>query len=81
MCVTVCLLFDAAELNVRLVIERPLTEISILEEGIHIEAAGAKMVGAWNVGNDAFPVSAHARLPHPHIPVPHLHIIQHNSFF
>jgi hypothetical protein len=39
------------------------------------------MVGAWNVGNDAFPVSAHARLPHPHIPVPHLHIIQHNSFF
>ena len=47
-------------------------EVSVLEEGVHVETRGAEMVGPGHIRDDAFSVATHFGRPHPHVPVPHL---------
>lgn len=43
-----------------------------MEVAVHVEPHDAEVVGARDVGDDAFPALPLLRHPHPHVPVPEL---------
>ena len=63
-------LLNVAELDIGDVIDGPLTEVNVLEVGVHVDARSAEMISARHVGNNAFTIPHHTRSPHPQIPVP-----------
>ena len=60
------------ELDVGHVVDGSLPEVRLMEVGIHVDSGDAEVVRTRNIRNDALTVLPHARLAHPHIPVPRL---------
>ena len=63
-------LLQPRQLHLRLRVEGVLAEVDVVKVGVHVEAGGAKVKRARDVGYDALPPAPHIAQPHPHVPVP-----------
>jgi hypothetical protein len=67
---------NVEEANPRESVEGSFFKVNILEIGIHIETRGPEVICTRDVGNDTLSTFPDVRESHPHVPVPHLKLVE-----